>query len=67
MDFITDWEGSIDGGHANTSIGTFSFTAADINGVDCFHPNTSGQARLACIAWTKSPDGAGPSESCFER
>jgi lysophospholipase L1-like esterase len=67
MDFITDWEGSIDGGHANTSIGTFSFTAADINGVDCFHPNTSGQARLACIAWTKSPDGAGPSESCFAR
>lgn len=66
--FITDWEGSISSGHENTSIGTYRFTAEDINGVDCFHPNVGGQARLACLAWSKSPDGAaaGPFAGCFQ-
>jgi lysophospholipase L1-like esterase len=63
--FITDWAGSIAAGKQNTSIGTYRFTADDINGTDCFHPNLKGQARLACIAWAKSPDGAGPTTGCF--
>jgi lysophospholipase L1-like esterase len=63
--FVTDWVGSIAEGKQSTSIGTYRFVADDINGTDCFHPNLKGQARLACIAWTKSPDGAGPSASCF--
>jgi hypothetical protein len=64
--FGTDWVGSIATGHAQTSIGTFLFTKNDINGVDCFHPNIGGQARLACLAWSKGPDGAGPAASCFQ-
>ncbi len=65
--FVTDWVGSMATGHENTSVGTFRFGAADINAVDCFHPNIDGQARLACVAWAKSPDGAGPYASCFQR
>ena len=61
-----DWVGSIATGHANTSVGTYRFTEYDINGVDCFHPNVDGQARIACLAWAKSPDGAGPSAGCFQ-
>ncbi|MBX3226732.1 MAG: hypothetical protein KIT84_39070 [Labilithrix sp.] len=64
--FVTDWVGSIAAGKKNTSIGTFKFTENDINGVDCFHPNVKGQGRLACLAWAKSPDGAGPYASCFQ-
>jgi hypothetical protein len=67
IDFITDWVGSVAQGKKDTSIGTFTFTSDDINGVDCFHPNTGGQGRLSCIAWAKSPDGAGPYASCFAR
>ena len=63
--FISDWVGSVSAGHTNTSVGTYAFTANDINGVDCFHPNVKGQSRLSCLAWAKSPDGAGPSASCF--
>jgi lysophospholipase L1-like esterase len=64
--FVTDWLGRIAAGHANTSVGTYTFTAADINGSDCFHPNIDGQARLACLAWAKSPDGSGPYASCLQ-
>lgn len=64
--FVTDWVGSTATGHANTSVGTFRFAAADINGVDCFHPNIDGQARIACVAWNKGPDGAGAYTSCFQ-
>ncbi len=64
--FQTDWVGSMATGHENTSVGTFRFTEDDINGVDCFHPNVAGQARIACLAWGKSPDGAGPTAQCFQ-
>jgi lysophospholipase L1-like esterase len=66
LGFVTDWVGSISTGHEGTSIGTFRFAAEDINGVDCFHPNVEGQARIACLAWAKGPDGAGPYASCFQ-
>jgi lysophospholipase L1-like esterase len=64
--FVTDWVGSVATGHKDTSLGTYTFTDADINGVDCFHPNIDGQARIACLAWAKGPDGAGPSAACFQ-
>jgi lysophospholipase L1-like esterase len=64
--FITDWVGSTAAGQQNTSVGTFRFGANDINGVDCFHPNIGGQARIACLAWAKSPDGVGPFSGCFK-
>src|SRR5690606_1939896 len=63
--FVTDWTGSIAGGHENTSIGTYRFGAADINGVDCFHPNVDGQKKTACLAWAKGPEGNGAFASCF--
>ena len=66
LGFFTDWVGSIASGHQNTSVGTYVFTANDINGTDCFHPNVAGQARLACLAWAKSPDSNSSSiDSCF--
>jgi lysophospholipase L1-like esterase len=61
--FVSDWSGTT----PNTSVGTFRFTKDDINGVDCFHPNIDGQARIACVAWAKSPDGTGPASACFTR
>lgn len=64
--FATDWTGSIDEGRANTSLGTYIFGAGDINGVDCFHPNTGGQAKLACTAWATHPDGSGDLAGCLE-
>lgn len=67
LGFVTDWVGSIANGHRNTSIGTYTFTKNDINGVDCFHPNIPGQARLSCVGWAKSPDGAGPFDTCFRQ
>ncbi len=45
--FTTDWVGTT----ANTSVGTYFFGAADVSGIDCFHPSIEGQRRLACIAW----------------
>jgi GDSL-like Lipase/Acylhydrolase len=66
--FITDWEGSIGAGHANTSVGTYRYGAGDINAFDCFHPSTAGQRKIACIEAAKSLDGIGnvaaPSD-CF--
>ena len=67
LGFFTDWAGSIASGHQNTSIGTYVFTKDDINGVDCFHPNVGGQARLACVAWSKSPDTTSSSSACFSQ
>jgi lysophospholipase L1-like esterase len=64
--FVTDWQGSMDSGHADTSVGTYQFGAGDIDGVDCFHPNVSTQARLACIAWATNPDGGGDPSGCFQ-
>jgi lysophospholipase L1-like esterase len=45
--FTTDWVGTTPG----TSVGTYSFGAADVSDIDCFHPSIEGQRRLACIAW----------------
>lgn len=64
--FVTDWQGSIDEGRQNTSIGTYVFGPEDITGVDCFHPNTSGQAKLACSAWATHPDGWGDVATCVQ-
>jgi lysophospholipase L1-like esterase len=63
--FVTDWVGSIESGHRNSSVGTYQFTANDINGVDCFHPNIPGQAKLACAGWAADPDGSGSIPACL--
>jgi hypothetical protein len=64
--FFSDWQGSIENGFRNTSMGTYIFGASDINGTDCFHPSTRAQNRLACAAWATNPDGSGAIGSCFE-
>jgi lysophospholipase L1-like esterase len=64
--FVADWQGSVEDGHTNTSVGTYVFRAADINGTDCFHPSTLGQKKLACAAWASNPDGAGVISECFQ-
>ena len=48
--FTTDWKGP-PATSPNTSVGTYFFVAADVSGIDCFHPSIEGQRRLACIAW----------------
>ena len=45
---LTDWQGVAASGR---SLGTYRFTGPDINGADCFHPYSSGQRKLACVAW----------------
>jgi lysophospholipase L1-like esterase len=37
------------------SVGTFFFTADDINGSDCFHPSLLGQNAIANLLWRNSP------------
>jgi lysophospholipase L1-like esterase len=64
--FVSDWQGSIEDGYTNTSVGTYVFRAADINGTDCFHPSTLGQRKLACAAWATNPDGSGAVSECFQ-
>ena len=64
--FTTDWKGSMEQGHWRDSVGTYIFGSGDINGVDCFHPNTGGQAKLACAAWASHPDGWGSVEECLQ-
>lgn len=64
--FVTDWKGSMGEGHWRDSIGTYIFGAGDINGVDCFHPNNDGQAKLACAAWATHPDGGGSVAGCLD-
>jgi len=63
--FVSDWQGSIEDGYGNTSIGTYIFGASDINGTDCFHPSTQAQRKLACMAWASNPDGSGAVRDCF--
>jgi len=64
--FVTDWQGSIAEGATNTSVGTHLFSKDEINIVDCFHPNKSGQRELACLAWATNPDGgSGSIPACF--
>lgn len=64
--FTTDWEGSIAEGKRNTSAGTYEFKSPDINQLDCFHASIRGQAKLACVEWAKSVDGAGSAPACLE-
>lgn len=64
--FVTDWQGSIEDGHANTSVGAYVLRAEDINGTDCFHPSVLWQRKVACAAWASNPDGAGAVWECFE-
>jgi len=63
--FVTDWQGSIADGHADTSVGTHAFGGGEIDIVDCFHPNETGQHELACVAWATGPDGDGDVAACF--
>lgn len=65
--FMTDWQGSLDEGHAGTSVGTFRISGDDINSLDCFHPNVGCQARFACVAWATGPDGNGSASACLAR
>jgi hypothetical protein len=62
---VTDWKGSIADGHEDTSLGTHLFNASEINTVDCFHPNETGQLELACNGWVNNPDGSGDESACF--
>jgi lysophospholipase L1-like esterase len=39
----------------NTSVGSYSFQATDINGGDCFHPSIQGQNKLSEILWGRNP------------
>jgi len=66
--FLTDWEGSIAQGRQNSSAGTYRFGPADLNALDCFHPSTGGQRKLACIEAAKSLDpigNVGTPADCF--
>lgn len=63
---LSDWQGSIEDGYQNSSVGTYIFRAADINGTDCFHASVLGQRRLACAAWASNPDGGGDIWECFQ-
>jgi hypothetical protein len=38
------------------SVGTFQFSAADIDGGDCFHPSIQGQSTIAGKASQGNPD-----------
>jgi len=60
VEFTTDWSGAT----ANTSIGTFTFSADDVSSVDCFHPSAEGQRKLACAAW-ESWEGVGDVAACL--
>lgn len=63
--FVTDWEGSIAEGRQDTSVGTHVFGPEDIDALDCFHASITGQRKIACVAWAKSPDGSGTAPACF--
>ena len=63
--FDTDWRGSLEDGHVNTSVGSIQYSADQINGVDCFHPNVDGQRRLACTAWENLGRGNHDPGSCW--
>ncbi len=61
--FTTDWKGPISS-NPGTSVGTYTFGAADISDLDCFHPSATGQKRLACIAWETWEHGTGNVAAC---
>jgi hypothetical protein len=64
--FLTDWQGA---SLPSTSVGTYRFTGADINGSDCFHPyHSTGQKKLACTAWESGELGqpANIQKSCLK-
>jgi len=42
-------------GESLQSVGTYAFSASDINGGDCFHPNVAGQNKLSEIIWNNNP------------
>lgn len=63
---LTDWSGSLETGNQNSSVGAYIFTGGDISGLDCFHPNTKGQRKLACSAWAANPFGAGSVPACLQ-
>jgi len=63
--FLTDWQGSMEDGYNDSSIGTYRFGWQDINGVDCFHPNVLGQNKIACTAWATNPFGSGSVPECL--
>jgi hypothetical protein len=42
-------------GESLESVGTYAFSATDINGGDCFHPSISGQNKLSEIIWNNNP------------
>ncbi len=62
--FTTDWRGPMTT-HPGTSVGTVTFGPADISSLDCFHPSTLGQRKLACIAWETWELGSGDVASCL--
>jgi len=41
---------------STASTGTFSFSAADIDGGDCFHPSVLGQNKVADLMWDTNTD-----------
>ncbi|MEW5249822.1 SGNH/GDSL hydrolase family protein [Microbulbifer sp. 2201CG32-9] len=43
-------------GEAQQNVGTFQFTADDMNGGDCFHPSIQGQNTVANLMWAGNPD-----------
>jgi lysophospholipase L1-like esterase len=64
--FSTDWQGSIENGYENTSLGSFRFGPREITSLDCFHPSVAGQQRIACAAWESNSEGSGNVPACFE-
>ena len=38
-----------------SSVGTYRFSASEINGGDCFHPSIEGQNKLSEVIWTNDP------------
>ena len=56
--FGNDWQGAL-ATNPNTSVGSYKFSAGDINSVDCFHPyKDTGQKKLACAAWEAGEYGS---------
>jgi hypothetical protein len=66
IQFGGDWQGSIDDGFADTSVGSHRFGAGDLSPIDCFHPSVTAQRKIACVAWETGPDGRGDLDSCLE-
>jgi hypothetical protein len=63
--FTTDWKGPMPT-YAGTSVGSYTFVAGDLSDIDCFHPSTTGQRRLACIAWETWEHGTGTVAACLQ-